>query len=148
MNQLLIKQTKEFLDSQDTLSALCNITALLYQELDMVNWVGYYLYKNGKLTLGPFQGKVACSEIEVGKGVCGVAYQKRMLLNINDVHKFEGHIACDADSNSELVVPIMFERNIYGVIDIDSPQFRRFGTIEEETISEIANLIAKKLSHK
>lgn len=148
MNELLVKQAKEFLDSQDTLSAMCNITALLNQEIDMLNWVGYYLYKNGKLTLGPFQGKVACSEIEVGKGVCGVAYQKRMLLNINDVHKFEGHIACDPDSNSELVVPIMYENNIFGVIDLDSPQFRRFGTIEEETISEIANLIGKKLSHK
>lgn len=148
MNELLVKQAKEFLDSQDTLSAMCNITALLNQEIDMLNWVGYYLYKNGKLTLGPFQGKVACSEIEVGKGVCGVAYQKRMLLNINDVHKFDGHIACDPDSNSELVVPIMYENNIFGVIDLDSPQFRRFGTIEEETISEIANLIGKKLSHK
>lgn len=148
MNELLVKQAKEFLDSQDTLSAMCNITALIYHEVDMLNWVGYYLYKNGKLILGPFQGKIACNEIAIGKGVCGVAYQKRMLLNINDVHKFEGHIACDADSNSELVVPIIYENNVYGVIDLDSPQFRRFGTIEEETISEIANLIAKKLAHK
>lgn len=148
MNELLVKQAKEFLDSQNSLSAMCNITALINQEVDMLNWVGYYLYKNRKLTLGPFQGKVACSEIEVGKGVCGVAYQKRMLLNINDVHQFEGHIACDPNSNSELVVPIMYENNIYGVIDLDSPQFRRFGTIEEETITEIANLIGKKLSRK
>lgn len=148
MNELLVKQAKQFIDSQDTLSAMCNITALIYQEIDMLNWVGYYLYKNGKLILGPFQGKVACSQIEIGKGVCGVSYQKRMLLNINDVHKFDGHIACDSNSNSELVVPIINGTSIFGVIDLDSTQFRRFGTIEEETISEIAKLIGEKLSTK
>lgn len=148
MNELLVKQAKQFIDSQDTLSAMCNITALIYQEIDMLNWVGYYLYKNGKLILGPFQGKVACSQIEIGKGVCGISYQKRMLLNINDVHKFDGHIACDPNSNSELVVPIINGTSIFGVIDLDSTQFRRFGTIEEETISEIAKLIGEKLSTK
>ena len=93
MDDILVAQAKELIDSEDLLSAMCNITALLYNEMDMVNWVGYYLYKNGELILGPFQGKVACSNIEIGKGVCGTSYQKRMLLNINDVTKFAGHIA-------------------------------------------------------
>lgn len=83
MDDILVAQAKELIDSEDLLSAMCNITALLYNEMDMVNWVGYYLYKNGELILGPFQGKVACSNIEIGKGVCGTSYQKRMLLNIN-----------------------------------------------------------------
>ncbi len=148
MNQLLVKQADEFLKSEDTLSALCNITALLYHQLEMVNWVGYYFYKNGKLILGPFQGKVACSSIPIGKGVCGTSYERKMLLNINDVTKFEGHIACDEDSCSELVVPLIYKNTIFGVIDIDSPVYRRFGTNEEETVEEIAKLISAKLAKK
>lgn len=146
MKEILVKQAKEFLETEDTLSALCNITALLYQQLDMVNWVGYYFLKNGKLILGPFQGKVACSSIEIGKGVCGTGYQKKMLLNVNDVSKFEGHIVCDEDSCSELVVPLIYKNTIFGVIDIDSPVYRRFGTNEEETVEEIAKLISAKLA--
>ncbi len=146
MDDILVAQAKELIDSEDLLSAMCNITALLYNEMDMVNWVGYYLYKNGELILGPFQGKVACSNIEIGKGVCGTSYQKRMLLNINDVTKFAGHIACDPDSCSELVVPIMYKNVIYGVIDIDSTVYRRFGSNEEETVEAIANLISTKIA--
>ncbi len=146
MDDILVAQAKELIDSEDLLSAMCNITALLYNEMDMVNWVGYYLYKNGELILGPFQGKVACSNIEIGKGVCGTSYQKRMLLNINDVTKFAGHIACDPDSCSELVVPIMYKNIIYGVIDIDSTVYRRFGSNEEETVEAIANLISAKIA--
>ena len=100
MDNLLIKQAKNFIDSEDTLSAMCNIIALLYEKLDIVNWVGYYLYKDGKLILGPFQGKTACSQIAIGKGVCGTSYQKRMLLNVFDVTRFDGHIVCDPDSCS------------------------------------------------
>ena len=146
MDDILVAQAKELIDSEDLLSAMCNITALLYNEMDMINWVGYYLYKNGELILGPFQGKVACSNIEIGKGVCGTSYQKRMLLNINDVTKFAGHIACDPDSCSELVVPIMYKNVIYGVIDIDSTVYRRFGSNEEETVEAIANLISAKIA--
>ena len=145
MDNLLIKQAKNFIDSEDTLSAMCNIIALLYEKLDIVNWVGYYLYKDGKLILGPFQGKTACSEIAIGKGVCGTSYQKRMLLNVFDVTRFDGHIVCDTDSCSELVVPLIYENEIYGVIDIDSPVYRRFGTNEEDTIDTIAKMIAKKI---
>ena len=145
MDELLIKQAENFIKTEDTLSAMCNIVALLYEKLEFVNWVGYYLYKNGKLILGPFQGKVACSEIAIGKGVCGTSYQKRMLLNIQDVTTFIGHIACDPDSCSELVVPLIYKNQIYGVIDIDSPVYRRFGSNEEETIEKISEMIAQKI---
>ncbi|MDO4500899.1 MAG: GAF domain-containing protein [Erysipelotrichaceae bacterium] len=148
MDDLIVKQAKEFLDTEDTLSAMCNITSLLYHELGFVNWVGYYFYKNGKLSLGPFQGKVACSSIPVGKGVCGTAFQKKMLMNIIDVTRFEGHIACDPDSKSELVVPLIYENKIFGVLDIDSDNYRRFGSKEEDIVSAVADLIAKKLAGK
>ena len=145
MENLLIAQAKELLKNQHILSAISNISALIYQQMDFVNWAGFYFYNNNELILGPFQGKIACSNIKVGKGVCGVAFEKRMLLNVPDVHKFEGHIACDSDSCSELVVPLICEGNIYGVIDIDSNEYYRFGSIDEEIISEIANCVAKKI---
>lgn len=145
MGNLLIAQANEFLDSEHILSALSNISALIYQEMDFVNWAGFYFYKDNELILGSFQGKIACSNIKIGKGVCGVAFEKRMLLNVPDVHKFEGHIACDSNSCSELVVPLIYEGNIYGVIDIDSNEYYRFGSIDEEIISEIANCVAKKI---
>ncbi len=145
MENLLIAQAKELLKNQHILSAISNISALIYQQMDFVNWVGFYFYNNNELILGPFQGKIACSNIKVGKGVCGVAFEKRMLLNVPDVHKFEGHIACDSDSCSELVVPLIYEGNIFGVIDIDSNEYYRFGSLDEELISEIAMYIAKKI---
>ncbi|MBR0461639.1 MAG: GAF domain-containing protein [Erysipelotrichaceae bacterium] len=146
MNTVLVKQVKELLKEKDRLSALCNVTAAIFYSLDDISWAGYYFYKNGKLQLGPFQGKVACTSIELGKGVCGTAYEKKMLLNINDVTRFDGHIACDPDSRSELVVPLIHEGRIFGVLDIDSPNYRRFGVEEEETFEAIASLISKKLA--
>ena len=146
MNKLLVKQVKELLSEEDKLSALSNVTAAIYQNLDRINWVGYYFYKNKQLKLGPFQGKPACTTIPIGKGVCGTAYEKKMLLNINDVSRFDGHIACDPDSCSELVTPLIHEGKIFGVLDIDSPEYRRFGVEEEETMEAIAALISKKLA--
>ena len=145
MENILIAQAKELLKNQHILSAISNISALIYQQMDFVNWAGFYFYNNNELILGPFQGKIACSNIKVGKGVCGVSFEKRMLLNVPDVHKFEGHITCDSDSCSELVVPLIYEGNIFGVIDIDSNEYYRFGSIDEELISEIATLVAKKI---
>lgn len=145
MENLLIAQAKELLEDQHILSAISNISALIYQQLDFVNWAGFYFYKDDELILGPFQGKIACSNIKVGKGVCGVAFEKRMLLNVPDVHKFEGHIACDSDSCSELVVPLIYEGNIFGVIDVDSNEYYRFGSADEELISEIAMCVAEKI---
>jgi len=148
MNEILVNQVKEFLETEDTLSALCNISAAIKLETDRINWAGFYLFKNGKLSLGPFQGKPACSSIDIGKGVCGTAYEKKMLLNINDVTRFEGHIVCDPDSCSELVAPLMYDNKIFGVLDIDSQEYRRFGVDEEETFEAIATLVARKFASK
>lgn len=142
---ILTKQVIAMNDIQDKVSYLSNVSALLKENILDTNWIGFYLYKGGNLKLGPFQGKVACTEIEVGKGVCGAAFQRRMLLNINDVHKFEGHIACDSRSNSELVVPLIYQNKCIGVIDMDSESYGRFSYNDEDAIEEIAKVIAEKL---
>lgn len=145
MNKILIEQVKEILQEEDSLAALCNTSALLNQSLVDINWVGFYLYKNNQLVLGPFQGKVACTRIPVGKGVCGTSFENKLLLNIDNVHEFPGHIVCDSDSKSELVVPLIAKNKAIGVLDIDSPSYKRFSLDDEETMSEIAKMIAEKL---
>lgn len=145
MNEILINQIKELLNEEDKLAALSNVTSAIYYSLNDVNWVGFYFYKNGKLKLGPFQGKVACTSIDIGKGVCGSAFKRKMLLNVGDVTTFIGHIACDPESKSELVVPLIYQNKALGVIDIDSIDYRRFTSEDEETIEEIAKLVSKKL---
>ena len=108
------------------ISNLANASALLWQELDKLNWAGFYLMENGTLVLGPFQGKPACIEIPVGKGVCGTAVAEQKTQLVPDVHQFPGHIACDSASNSEIVIPIYKNGEIFGVLDIDSPYLNRF----------------------
>ena len=108
------------------ISNLANASALLWQELDRLNWAGFYLMENGILVLGPFQGKPACIEIPVGKGVCGTAVAEQKTQLVPDVHQFPGHIACDSASNSEIVIPIYKNGEIFGVLDIDSPYLNRF----------------------
>lgn len=105
---------------------LANASALLFGALEQLNWAGFYLMEGGKLVLGPFQGKTACIEIPVGKGVCGAAVQQGKTMLVEDVHQFPGHIACDCASNSEIVVPIRKNGEIIGVLDIDSPNVGRF----------------------
>ena len=129
--------------TKNNVSLLSNASALLNEEMDNINWVGFYLYENGKLILGPFQGKVACLEIAIGKGVCGTAYEKKSLINVANVHEFPGHIACDSASNSELVIPLTYEGTQYGVLDIDSPILSRFTIQDEEILQEAANIISK-----
>ena len=143
--ETIIRQVEAFSDIEDKLTYLCNMSALLKENILDTNWVGFYLYKNGKLHLGPFQGKVACTEIDIGKGVCGAAFERKCLLNINDVHKFEGHIACDSRSNSELVVPLIYDNKCIGVIDMDSESYGRFSYEDEDILEEIAKIISKKL---
>ena len=145
MSNILIKQSEIILETKDKLSALCNLPALIYENYERINWVGFYFFKNGKLLLGPFQGKVSCTEIEIGKGVCGTAFKKRQLLNVADVHRFEGHIACDSASNSEIVVPLICDQKIIGVLDIDSTDYRRFGYDDEDLFQNIADQVARKL---
>ena len=113
------------------LTVLANASALLYHSLDDLNWAGFYLLMDGKLVLGPFQGKPACTEIAIGKGVCGTAVAARQTQLVPDVHAFPGHIACDSASNSEIVVPVYKDTDVIGVLDIDSPTKGRF-TVEDQ----------------
>ncbi|MCL1058150.1 GAF domain-containing protein [Shewanella gelidimarina] len=118
----------------DQIAALANFSALLNDNLADLNWVGFYLLKNDLLVLGPFQGKVACSRIPVGKGVCGTAVEKNQTQRIADVHQFSGHIACDSASVSELVVPFRRDGIVIGVLDIDSPSLARFDEIDQRGV--------------
>ena len=120
-NKLILSQVKEILKTnQDSsyykITAMSNISALLYDYMDNLNWLGFYLLENDNLVLGPFQGKIACSKIKVGKGVCGACAQTLKTINVKNVHEFEGHIACDSRSNSELVVPVIINNKFYRII--------------------------------
>ena len=119
------------------ISILSNASSLIWEYMDRLNWCGFYLLEDGKLILGPFQGKVACTEIQLGKGVCGTAAVKDETILVEDVHSFDGHIACDSASNSEIVVPIHKNGALYGVLDIDSPVLARF-TAEDQNGLELA----------
>ena len=110
---------------------LANASAILFNYMDDVNWVGFYLMEGGRLVLGPFQGKPAVVEIEIGSGVCGTAVAENKLQRVADVHEFAGHIACDLASNSEIVIPVYKSGDIYGVLDIDSPITNRFSESDE-----------------
>lgn len=130
--ELLLKQLKALIeDEPDAIANLSNASSLLNQFLNDVNWVGFYLWKQDQLVLGPFQGLPACVRIPSGKGVCGTAVSERKVQRIEDVHAFPGHIACDAASQSEIVVPIFKDGEIYGVLDIDSPSKGRFDEEDE-----------------
>lgn len=143
MNEMNIK-LEALLDKQDGLiTNLSNASALLNEYLDGINWVGFYLMRDGELRLGPFQGKSACVRIKVGRGVCGTAVSENKTQLVDDVHEFPGHIACDSASNSEIVVPIRVAGEVVGVLDIDSPLFSRF-TLEDKTnLEESAHIIEK-----
>ena len=123
MNKQLLSLTQGV---EDGISNLANASALLFHTLEGLNWAGFYLYKNGVLLLGPFQGKTACTKIPMGKGVCGTAAERGETIVVPDVHAFPGHIACDGDSNSEIVIPLYVKGSLYGVLDIDSPVYHRF----------------------
>ncbi len=111
----------------DALANLANAMGLLNEALDRINWCGVYILRDGELLLGPFQGKAACVRIPLGRGVCGTAAERRETLVVPDVHAFPGHIACDAASRSEIVVPILQDGVLRGVLDVDSPELSRFG---------------------
>ncbi|ATA21925.1 GAF domain-containing protein [Gibbsiella quercinecans] len=113
------------------IAALANANALINERLDDVNWVGFYLMDGAQLVLGPFQGKIACVRIPVGKGVCGTAVAENRVQRVDDVHAFPGHIACDAASNAEIVLPLVVGGQIIGVLDIDSTVYQRFDEQDE-----------------
>ncbi len=126
----------------DLIANLSNVSALLNQYLPDINWVGFYIMREGELVLGPFQGKVACIRIPVGRGVCGTAAATRKTQRIDDVHAFPGHIACDGASNSELVVPIIVNDNVVAVLDIDSPKHARFTAEVQKEIEAVVDVLA------
>ncbi len=128
------------------LSNLANASALIYSSMDRLNWAGFYLMHDGKLRLGPFQGKIACTEIAVGRGVCGTAVQKNETIVVKDVHEFPGHIACDGASNSEIVIPIHKNGEIYGVLDIDSPVIGRFTDEDKEELEKCVKVLENCLA--
>ena len=123
----LVDQLRALLhDERDAIANMANAASLLYHSLPDLNWAGFYLMKDGELVLGPFQGKPACVRIAVGRGVCGAAAERRETVVVEDVHAFPGHIACDAASRSEVVVPILVGGDLVGVLDLDSPRLGRF----------------------
>lgn len=138
MNTLLVKQLRALIQDESNLIAnLSNVSALLNAHFDQINWVGFYLWddQDQELVLGPFQGKVACNRIPMGRGVCGSTLQQQQTLIVPDVHAFAGHIACDSASRSEIVVPIIIDGHPFGVLDIDAPVTNRF-TTEDQTLLE------------
>lgn len=126
-------------------SNLANAAALLWEHLQEINWAGFYLLEGETLVLGPFQGKTACIEIPVGKGVCGTAVAEGKTQRISDVHQFPGHIACDCASNSEIVIPLQKNGRIIGVLDIDSPLFDRFSAEDQAGLEEFSAILEKNL---
>ena len=128
------------------LALISNTSALLYERLSGVNWAGFYLLEGDTLVLGPFQGKIACVRIPVGRGVCGTAVAENRVQRVADVHAFDGHIACDSASNAEIVLPLQVNNQIIGVLDIDSTVFSRFTEEDEqglkELVSHLENVIA------
>ena len=124
-----------------TMTNLANASALLNEKLDDINWVGFYTVKDVKLVLGPFQGKVACTIIPMGRGVCGTAAATDSTQLVPDVHKFSGHIACDSASNSEIVIPIHRRGEVFGVLDIDSPLFGRFTEEDRQGLESFVKIL-------
>ena len=144
--RLMYEQAAEIIRTEPHyVSALSNLSALLFQSMEGINWAGFYLMDRGSLVVGPFQGKTACILIEIGKGVCGTAVRQQRVVRVADVHAFPGHIACDASSRSEIVLPIWNKDRIAGVLDIDSPLPDRFAAEDEEGLSDIVQLIGQEV---
>ena len=130
-----------FEGEQDAIANAANASAVLFQALPDLNWAGFYfLREGGSLVLGPFQGKPACVRIPSGRGVCGAAVERRQSVLVEDVHAFPGHIACDAASSSELVVPLLRDGRVIGVIDLDSPTVGRFDASDQSGVEDVARL--------
>jgi L-methionine (R)-S-oxide reductase len=145
-NTVLLKTAQSLLESQPNLTALlANASAFLNESIDRLNWVGFYLFDGNELNVGPFQGKVACAVIPLGKGVCGEAAVKRVTMVIKDVHQHDNHIACDSNSQSEVVVPIYINNQLFGVLDVDSPVLNRFDADTVLFLEEFVNILIKTI---
>jgi GAF domain-containing protein len=144
--QLLRSQAEGLIEANvPRVTNLANFVALLGFSLPDINWVGVYLVEGETLYLGPFQGLPACTTIPLGQGVCGTSAKTKTTLNVKDVHQFEGHIACDSASNSELVIPLIKDGELLGVLDIDSPLFDRFQAKDQSYLESITKLMVQKL---
>lgn len=128
-----------------TVANLANASALIFDSLDRLNWAGFYILSGDTLILGPFQGKPACIEIPIGRGVCGTAVKEDRTILVDDVHKFPGHIACDSASNSEIVIPIRNRGAIFGVLDIDSPYLSRFTEEDRVGLEAFVRILEESL---
>ncbi|MDW4355389.1 GAF domain-containing protein [Staphylococcus saprophyticus] len=144
---LLEKQVSSLIEDESNLIAIMsNVSALLNDSIDQINWVGFYLIENEALILGPFQGHPACVHIAIGKGVCGTAVSEEQTQLVDDVNAFPGHIACDANSKSEIVVPLRKNNQIIGVLDIDAPITSRFTDVDKNGLEQIVARIEKQIS--
>ncbi|MEJ5263649.1 MAG: GAF domain-containing protein [Ignavibacterium sp.] len=144
--ELLIKQLKSLLSKDERLiTNLANLTAALKQTFDKISWVGFYLYDGELLYLGPFQGKIACTTIKIGKGVCGTAAEKGETIVVPDVNKFPGHIFCDPDSKSEIVVPMFKNNKFIGVLDVDSDSYNSFNETDKKYLEEIVKFLTEEI---
>ncbi|MBV2129803.1 GAF domain-containing protein [Arsukibacterium indicum] len=144
---LLLQQAQALIaDESDVIANMANLSALLYNSLPDLNWAGFYIMRDGELVLGPFQGQVACVRIPVGKGVCGTAVATGEVQLVEDVHQFAGHIACDAASNSEIVLPVRYNNKIIAVLDIDSPLLSRFDNADKEHLVALVELLEQRLT--
>lgn len=130
---------------KNQISNLANASALIWEHLDNINWAGFYILEGDTLYLGPFQGKVACVEIAKGRGVCGTCVQRNQTVLVLNVHEFPGHIACDSASNSEIVVPIHVNGQIYGVLDIDSSLVKRFTPDDQAGLEAFVHILEQVL---
>lgn len=145
MNTLL-KQYRALIENEsDIIAIMSNTSAFIYENMKNLNWAGFYIMKDGELRLGPFQGKVACYRINLDRGVCGYCARNKESIIVDDVHKFQDHIACDSASNSELVVPVIKNEKLFAVIDIDSFEFANFSEEDKKFIERVAENFAEKL---
>ena len=142
---LLLKQLQALLSAENDLQAnAANLSSFLYHNLEQVNWLGFYYQQEQELVLGPFHGQPACTRLSIGQGVCGTAFANRQTEVVADVHAFDGHVACDAASESEIVVPFYTDQ-INGVLDVDSPIKNRFGTAEKEFFEAATEIFVQSL---
>ncbi|HEY9042121.1 MAG TPA: GAF domain-containing protein [Rheinheimera sp.] len=144
---LLNQQAQALIEQEtDLIANMANLSALLFNQLPDLNWAGFYIMRSGELVLGPFQGQVACVRIPVGKGVCGTAVASGQVQLVKDVHEFPGHIACDAASNSEIVLPLRHNGEIIAVLDIDSPLLARFDSDDQAGLQQLISLFEQHLA--
>ena len=144
--RLLVSQIKSLLTRDDKLiSNLSNLTAAIKDTFNKVSWIGFYLFDGKHLYLGPFQGKVACTIIDIGKGVCGTSARRKETIIVPDVDKFPGHIACDSGSKSEIVIPIIKNNSLIGVLDLDSYEYNSFNELDKKYLEEICKFLSEEI---